>query len=250
MVTRAFNLLGLQLGENLQPAAKSNKMGFWEHRLFQFLNMELLRMFKINTDGYGPYAKLLSLQHHLKDFQMPQSFEAKLFNQLGQTFPYTCWGWKDPRTVLVFLYWRSFFARHGFDDVRPIVVFRHPTACVQSLLRRGDIQRVARGLGIPNVENFALSLWAAYNQILLATVPDGLYLRQEDLLNPGLQRQEVHRMSVYISADRAKEPAVLEWINPKMDHREEGTRPLPKRLLQIHEKLLQKTSEQQLQFAT
>ena len=248
MVTRAFNLLGVQLGTDLQPAAKSNKMGFWEHRLFQFLNMEILRMFKINPDGYDMYPLLLGLQRKLKGFQMPAEFEVKLHNQLHKTFPYDCWGWKDPRTVLVFTYWRSFLKRCGYTDIRPIVVFRHPLACMQSLVRRGDLVRVAKTLGIPSVENFALSLWGAYNQILLATVPDGLYLCQEDLLNAERQAQQLHRMSVYIGADRSKEAEIKKWINPKMDHRQTGLNDLPKRITQIHNALLQRVAEQQRQF--
>ena len=39
LCTRLANLLGMELGEPLQPAGPDNPKGFWENRLFQNLNV-------------------------------------------------------------------------------------------------------------------------------------------------------------------------------------------------------------------
>lgn len=68
--------------------------------------------------------------------------------------PDAIWGFKDPRTVLVFDGWRD-----ALPDAQLIATFRHPTAVAQSLNTRN---------GFPMEDGVAL--WTAYNTRLLRII--------------------------------------------------------------------------------
>jgi hypothetical protein len=65
------------------------------------------------------------------------------------------WGWKEPRTVLLLDFWHELL-----PDAVYLLIFRHPLAVLDSLIRRGDaeIQR-RRVLGLRS--------WLAYNELLV-----------------------------------------------------------------------------------
>lgn len=71
--------------------------------------------------------------------------------------PDTIWGFKDPRTVLVFDGWRD-----ALPEAQLIATFRHPTAVAQSLNTRN---------GFPMEDGIAL--WTAYNTRLLRIIEAG-----------------------------------------------------------------------------
>jgi len=62
------------------------------------------------------------------------------------------WGFKDPRTLLTFDFWRE-----AIGDARLVGTFRHPLAVARSLNARDPAMSVERGL----------ALWQAYNERLL-----------------------------------------------------------------------------------
>lgn len=59
----------------------------------------------------------------------------QLWQQRDQQFPY--WGWKDPRTCILYDFLWSSFA----DSARFIVVYRHPAEVLESLLTRKIYKR-------------------------------------------------------------------------------------------------------------
>ncbi len=61
------------------------------------------------------------------------------------------WGFKDPRTLLTFPFWRG-----GLSRIKPIGIFRHPLLVAKSLHKRNDIS-IREGL----------KLWYEYNTKLL-----------------------------------------------------------------------------------
>jgi hypothetical protein len=66
------------------------------------------------------------------------------------------WGWKDPRTSLFLNFWHDVLTDKGY-----LLLFRHPLAVVDSLIRRGAEQHIVRKPVI------GLRVWKLYNQQVL-----------------------------------------------------------------------------------
>ena len=52
MLTHMLSLLGVELGEPLQPPSFDNPKGFWENRFFQALNIKILQLAGCNENGF------------------------------------------------------------------------------------------------------------------------------------------------------------------------------------------------------
>lgn len=68
----------------------------------------------------------------------------------------TQWGWKDPRTTLFLDFWGEVI-----QDLRYLLLIRHPLSVVDSLLRRDHEKHISR-----NPIN-GLKVWSVYNQQIL-----------------------------------------------------------------------------------
>ncbi len=249
MVTRALNLLGMELGEYLQPPGKANPRGFWEHRLFQVINMQFLESGGMHPSGYGNHATLIDFNRRAGSYRLGAKFEEQLINTIQDAFVSPCWGWKDPRTVVLWSFWLRLFQEKGYTNVRPVVVFRDPSATIQSLQRRGDVRSSALKYGMP-IHDFLMSMWCGYNIIILRS-PDWknhLYVRQEDLLDPEKAELELLRLSHHIGGDSSAVPDALAWIDPSLDNRESKPGPVSPAAAELYRNLCARQEEQRAEF--
>ena len=221
LTTRLLNLLGMELGSPLQPAGPDNPKGFWENRLFQNLNMQMLDMLGFNSDGLGSEKDLYKAFSTLELTDIGTDTLEVLRASLRAQFVGQCWGFKDPRTVLNYPCWERVLAELGYTQVRPVVVLRRPEACAQSLLRRGNLAHIPRPMG-QSPSQSALNIWRAYTRILLhhLDLESCLVICQEDLLNPHRVGGELRRMAEWIGTPDVDLSEALAWIEPGLDHRE------------------------------
>ena len=220
LVTRILDLLGMELGWPLQPANFDNPKGFWEHRMFQDVNMQVLKGMGLNQDGYGTFEQLAAVVERSKKVTLSEDVVDSIGVQLRRGFMNPVWGYKDPRAALLWSMWHRIFNSLGYRDIRPVVVVREPLAVVQSLVRRGDFD----GLNISSerIELHIEDIWGAYYQAILdSSVGDleTLIICQEDLLSPVNSRVEIARLAQHIGADSSACSQALSWIDCSMDNR-------------------------------
>lgn len=112
--TRAINLLGARVGNNLFERSESNPRGFWEHGFPVHINKRLLELAGGRWDE--PPGDVEDVEFgHLTRFRM-RLFLGRLHNGDVNTAV-----WKDPRTLLTFPLWKEEMINYV-----PVFVFRHP----------------------------------------------------------------------------------------------------------------------------
>jgi len=112
---------GLNVGEDLIPAADDNQIGFFEDRDFEEFQDGVLLSRGLNYLVTSPERITLS-DKEVESARMLISARAVI--QL--------WGWKDPRTTLFLEFWNKELPGASF-----LFLYRHPLEVVFSLLRRG-----------------------------------------------------------------------------------------------------------------
>ena len=85
LTTRLLNLLGLDLGADLQAAAEDNQTGFWEHRFFQMVNMRFLEGFGLNS-AVLPYQDLLSVSRRCRGLQLTENMVDQISHAIEKEF--------------------------------------------------------------------------------------------------------------------------------------------------------------------
>ncbi len=222
MVTRLLNLLGVELSWPIQPPSADNPLGFWEHRFFQTVNIQILEGLGGHQDGWGTAADLAHIGERASQFQLEDGPMEQVGIRLSQFFNNSIWGWKDPRCMLTWGFWQRALQSYGYTDLRPVIVIRNPIACMQSLERRGDVMASARASG-QALQPYLEDLWRTYYQVLLKggiASLSPLIVAQEDLLHPDTAAIEVARLANHIGADKLACLEALDWIDPRLDHRE------------------------------
>lgn len=216
MFARALNLLGLELGQPLMPPQPDNPRGFWENEFFVSVDVKLLRGLGNHPSGYGNARDLDLLPGHSasivpskQDLATVEAYLASAFSRARE------WGWKDPRTVLLFPFWLHTLVQLGFNDIRPVIIVRHPEQCVRSLVRRGDIDRLAGTLGVSTAA-LATDIWKAYHRILTAISDEtGCMIAVHGwFLDADKAESELARSADYCGLSTEGMPAVVEWIDP------------------------------------
>ena len=204
MVTRILHHMGVALGYPLQPPAPDNPRGFWENRFFQGINMQLLERMGCHTDGFDKSVVLKKTAHLLGEIPLGAPLLNPVADYLEKTFKGGHWGFKDPRSVITWPFWKRVFQALNFKNVRPLVVLRHPNACARSLLKRGTFQ----GQGNKSPEMEAAALWGTYYKIIQTYLtPDILVVFQEDLTNPETVTLELVRIARYLGLNEV-------WAGP------------------------------------
>ena len=133
-ITRGLEVLGVNLGENLYPAAIDNPKGFWEDNDFLAINEELLAHLGYSVDQLG-----------LIDWQMPSTVTIKSLGLKAERLVSkrcknnALWGFKDPRTARLLPFWQTIFERVGCD-VRYVIAARNPMSIVESLRKRSGFE--------------------------------------------------------------------------------------------------------------
>jgi tetratricopeptide (TPR) repeat protein len=239
MLTRLVNLLGVDLGGPLQPAANDNPRGFWEHQYLQAVNINLLGTVQANPDGYIGEAQTLDVVRAIESGSLDPALLAGVGEALDARFSDATWGWKDPRNTLTYGFWRRVLAAHGHHDVRPIVVLREPGAWYTSLRRRGDVAPVAAAAGLSEDE-LLWSMWLGYHRALLELVQTGeaLLVEVEALLDPSTRAAQVERLRVWLGLGEHGVAAALDWVQqPAPGRAEAAAVSVPARVRALHHEL-------------
>lgn len=135
-VARGLLTLGVDLGEQLEPAAEGiNAKGYWEDMDVVSLNEEMLEACGLVWHSFRPVTecdadKLCSQGFLLKAVSL---LESKL--QSGRHF-----GFKDPRTAKLIPFWRRVFVAGSFD-VQYVLAYRNPLSVADSLAKRDGFAR-------------------------------------------------------------------------------------------------------------
>jgi hypothetical protein len=221
LTTRALNLMGMELGWPLQPAGPDNTKGFWEHLTLQTHNRELLASVGAPTTGWGTQTQLRRAAAEVAQIVPREVWWRPILAMLERQFRSPLWGIKDPRLVITWPFWRRFLQSHGWTDIRPVVVTRHPAAVLKSVLTRGDLDQMAVAAGTTPA-NLFLQCWTTYYSLILSSAgggPPPVFLTQEDLLDPATSAYDLERVCAAIGGDPRSIDAALHWVDPKMDHR-------------------------------
>lgn len=202
MVTRALHHMGMEVGGPLQPPAPDNPRGFWENRFFQGLNMRLLGSQGCQVDGFDKSVAIKKASRLLGQMPLNDQLLAPVADYLQKSFKGPLWGFKDPRTVITWPFWSRVFAALGFEDIRPVIVMRHPDACARSLVSRGTFEGgVAGG---KELHAQAVALWQIYSKLMQAYLGEkALILFQEDLIDPAKASGELSRLAAYLEVEEA-----------------------------------------------
>ena len=219
MFTRLMNLMGMDLGRVVLRAQFDNPLGFWEDKFLVKSNVRILETMRRDATGFGPYGHLISTYKSCRDLELNQGLSLAIKNYLTGTFGGKTWGWKDPRTVLLYPLWCRLMESFGMSDIRPMIIVRHPQAVIRSMLARPGLFELSKACGMDR-QTMCNHIWRAYNDILWQLSHEqscfvGIY---EWFLDPDRIRSESERAATYLSLDTSSVDAVVEWIDPKRSH--------------------------------
>ena len=129
-ISRILNLLGVELGSDLQPAGPYNERGFWENMKFTRVHDKLLEALGASWDSIGP----LPDRWWTRDVVKPFIQEIKdLIDAEFSAAP--IWCLKDPRLCRVLPIWLPLLRRENYRTGF-VFISRHPSEVVRSLCFR------------------------------------------------------------------------------------------------------------------
>lgn len=135
-ITRALQVLGVDLGDSLMPADESqNPTGFYEDLDVNSLNVEILRAVHHEWDFLRPVTSKDLDQLNLMDFA------SRAENILLDKFEsHEIFGFKDPRSTKILPFWQGVFAQLDLD-VSYVISLRNPRSVCESLAVRNQFER-------------------------------------------------------------------------------------------------------------
>jgi hypothetical protein len=155
-VAKALHRCGINMGEKLLGANKGNVFGHYED--VEFLNFQSTLLDRMNgrlrpdDSNSNIFFELpFDIEFTSEDFERAQRL-------IESRRPLERWGWKDPRSSLFLDFWIQ-----NIPNLKVIVLFRHPLAVVDSLVRRGNNEIF---LGI----DFLVDNWCYYYQPILSAL--------------------------------------------------------------------------------
>lgn len=130
-VTRALQVLGVELGDRLMPAIEgNNSRGFWEDLDLYAFNLEIL-----NTLGRD-WHYLASIRPEDIEVLRTKGYVQRgvelLLEKIGNA---QVFGFKDPRVAKLLLFWKEVFNNCKLD-VGYVLTMRHPLSVAKSLTMR------------------------------------------------------------------------------------------------------------------
>jgi lipopolysaccharide biosynthesis protein len=146
VITRALEVLGVELGDNLMPAAENNnEKGFFEDLDIHEFNTRLLAALGFNWDRLGDIDPALMLEPRLA----PWHEEA--LGILRSKLPSNgLFAFKDPQTCLLLPFWQRVLAELPVEPYY-LICLRNPLSVASSLQKRDGIAPMRSQL-----------LWAQY----------------------------------------------------------------------------------------
>jgi hypothetical protein len=129
--TRALQVLGVDLGDNLMPGiVGNNEKGFWEDLDINKLNIELLQFISHDWHTLTPIPSEELKSENLADLRQ------KAIDLLRKkTKSVSIFGIKDPRMTRLLPFWQDVFDQCKFD-VSYVIAIRNPLSVAESLYAR------------------------------------------------------------------------------------------------------------------
>lgn len=131
-VTRALQVLGVTLGDNLlPPVANNNDTGFWEDVDLYELNVEMLGALGIDWHNIASieFSDVEALRKKGYFLKAAELLQQKVSNA---SFAF---GFKDPRTAKLLPFWKEIFS-HCQLDTSYVLTVHHPLSVAKSLAKR------------------------------------------------------------------------------------------------------------------
>lgn len=133
-VTRALDVIGVELGNSLEPAVSGvNDKGFWEDRDVNSLNTEILHFLGHDWQSLYCIDPGVFLGSDLAPFR-----ERAMALLREKTRGAAVFGLKNPRMCRLLPFWRPIFAELDFD-VSYVLSLRHPKSVALSLMKRDQL---------------------------------------------------------------------------------------------------------------
>lgn len=154
MTASFVQALGVDLGENLMPAAPINRLGFFEDLDFVALHQAVFNA-ACPTDAPG-WIDIGYTERETLDPDAVAPFSGRARALIDQRRGLPVWGFKDPRTTLLLPFWDALL-----PEARYVLVYRYPWEVVDSLYRTGYAPLAER-------PEMAWRIWLYYNRALLA----------------------------------------------------------------------------------
>lgn len=134
VVTKALEVLGVNLGQNLIPVANDNQNGFWEDKSIVDLNDRLLALAGMTWFSVSEYP------FALLDSEQGRSLEKEALDIISRRIDaYPLWAFKDPRCGRLLPFWQKVFMRLNVA-LSYLVVLRNPLDIAASLEKRNDFK--------------------------------------------------------------------------------------------------------------
>ena len=152
VVSRALKALGVYLGDSLLGPQPDNPKGYWENAETLAINEQVMAALDRPWWSSRPIAPEAWESRDLE--ALKERAASRLVDLFGGQ---RLWGFKDPRTIRVFPFWRDVLSRLE-PSLSIVLVIRPPQSAISSLVARE---------GMPVAE--AEELWLAY---MLSWLPD------------------------------------------------------------------------------
>ena len=151
MIARLLAGCGLYLGppNDYLPPGPDNPEGFFENVHFQVVNDAILKHLGGAWDCPPATPRGWELDPGLV------SMRARAAEIIAGFGDHPCWGWKDPRNSLTFMFWKCLL-----PDLQFVICLRNPLEVIHSLAKRQGFS-----------PSLTQSLWLRYYRELLAAVP-------------------------------------------------------------------------------
>ncbi|EKO3628588.1 glycosyltransferase [Vibrio metschnikovii] len=131
-LTKALQVMGVSLSENLMPEGEFNPKGHWEDLSVVSINDRLLSQYHALWSS----PTLVEVNFDSQRVSLLLAEAVSLVQQRVEEFG--VWGFKDPRTSRLLPFWQEVFKRAGID-VKYVYALRNPLDIARSLKRRDGI---------------------------------------------------------------------------------------------------------------
>lgn len=136
MVTRAINLLGVDVGSHLYPADRTNPKGYWENSRIVMIHEKMLKTVGNNIHHEWWHKKdYIHLKQELKDYITKEYLDKEV------------WGWKDPRTCHFIALWNEVLNELSVTP-HYVILVRNPVDIIHSFKKAYNFKDIT-----------ALKLW-------------------------------------------------------------------------------------------
>ncbi len=131
-ITRGLKALGVELGEDLLPAAPENPTGFWENAALYEINERLLLSIGRVWHNVAPIRSEIWNLPEMRAFKLEavETLRTRFGNSL-------LWGFKDPRTARLLPFWQDIFKYLGIAESY-VLIIRNPMSVARSLKVRNQ----------------------------------------------------------------------------------------------------------------